>query len=315
MKHKIFTAIGAIVALVGLVLKLTDHANILILIIGSVILLYNGFKLLAETREKAAQVKREQESQAEKEQQEAVHRAFLDKKYSEFNNSLNSISRVNIDLADPTPTKKKNKSDIPDFHFYNITAKTNLDKIFPLAVVDVETTGLNCKKDNIIEISAIKYDVGFVPVSCFSTLINPGTDLDLDITCLTGITNEMIVNSPEISQVVQSFSNYIAGCNIAGHNLPFDLSFLFVNGVQLNEKVRYYDTLTIAKRTLEKGKTSYNSDEFDEDYFLKYDVDDYKLDTLCSYYGIYRDNAHRSLSDCFATGIAFKHLIKDKISK
>ena len=45
-----------------------------------------------------------------------------------------------------------------------------------------------------------------------------------------------------------------------------------------------------------------------------YDVEDYKLTTLCDYYEI-RDNsfAHRALSDALATGLLFKNLAKDKI--
>jgi DNA polymerase III epsilon subunit-like protein len=45
-----------------------------------------------------------------------------------------------------------------------------------------------------------------------------------------------------------------------------------------------------------------------------YDVEDYKLTTLCDYYQI-RDNsfAHRALSDAFATGLLFKCLAQDKI--
>ena len=45
-----------------------------------------------------------------------------------------------------------------------------------------------------------------------------------------------------------------------------------------------------------------------------YDVEDYKLTTLCDYYGI-RDNtfAHRALPDALATGLLFKKLAQDKI--
>ena len=44
----------------------------------------------------------------------------------------------------------------------------------------------------------------------------------------------------------------------------------------------------------------------------EYDVCDYKLDTICKYYQIYRSDAHRSLSDCYATGLILDKLIEDK---
>ena len=43
-----------------------------------------------------------------------------------------------------------------------------------------------------------------------------------------------------------------------------------------------------------------------------YDVDDYKLKTLCNYYGIPLVGAHRALADCYATGLLLECLAKDR---
>ena len=43
-----------------------------------------------------------------------------------------------------------------------------------------------------------------------------------------------------------------------------------------------------------------------------YDVDDYKLQTLCNYYDIPLVGAHRALADCYATGLLLECLAKDR---
>ena len=47
--------------------------------------------------------------------------------------------------------------------------------------------------------------------------------------------------------------------------------------------------------------------------FVASDVDNYKLETLASYYGIPLFGAHRALDDCYAAGRLFGSLVKDKL--
>ena len=49
-----------------------------------------------------------------------------------------------------------------------------------------------------------------------------------------------------------------------------------------------------------------------ERFHHEYDVENYKLTTLCDYYYIYRNDAHRSLSDCYATFKLFMELLNEK---
>lgn len=212
--------------------------------------------------------------------------------FAEDMNMLNEIC-VQVSVSDQ-PAARHLVSEMPPFHFTNITRATNFQKIFPIVVLDVETTGLKVRGDSIIEVSAIKYEEKFTtPTSCFTSLVKPKKPIPASAAAINGITDEMVSNAPYFEQIADSFSKYIEGCNILGHNLPFDLKFLFCGGVQFSEKVRYYDTLDLVKRTLDRGT----------------DVYDYKLDTLAEHFGIYRDIAHRSLSDCLATSFVFRGLI------
>lgn len=247
------------------------------------------------------------------EQAKENRRLFIEKKRAEFDSRVNAIPRADISLSE-TPAQKQAFSDMPEIKSRNITRATRLETLFPLVVLDVETTGLNKQRGEIIEVSAIKYSDGFVPVSCFSTLTKPKKPIPPDATAINNITDEMVSNSPAFSSVADSFSEFIRGCNVAGHNLiTFDLPFLFINGVKLSDKVKYFDTLDLAKLTLTaEGKQKYDHRSGEYVDVDDYDVEDYKLETLCEHYYIFRSDAHRSLSDCYATGLVLQNLIEDK---
>lgn len=91
--------------------------------------------------------------------------------------------------------------------------------------VDIETTGLDPQKDAIIEIGAVKFSNKRI-IAEWTTLINPGRTIPISITQLTGITDQMVMNSPSIRDVIQEFHTFVGDNEIIGHNIRFDLSFL-----------------------------------------------------------------------------------------
>lgn len=233
-------------------------------------------------------------------------------KASAFQKTLESIPQVDIEVSETDEAPKASAS-MPDIHFYNVTRRTNLDKLFPLVVIDTETTGLKPRSSEIIEVSAIRYEAGFKPVSCFSTLLRSRNPIPPQASTVNNITDDMVKDKPYFSQIADAFSEYISGCTIVGHNLGFDLKFLNHAGAQLPDKVKYIDTLDLAKHTLTSRRSKrWDSDFEDSSDDFDYDVEDYKLGTLCFYYGIVPHNAHRSLSDCLATGMVLECLIEDK---
>lgn len=231
------------------------------------------------------------------------NKLLLDKK---FLAETQSIEHRSITLKN-TSSFHLDVSNLEQIKYSNITSKTNYERLGNFVVIDIETTGLSHIDNKITEVSAIKFEY-WQPVIIFATLINPKTYIPENITKLTGITDEMVKNSPAFSDILFDLTNFIGSNNIVGHNLEFDLKFLYFNGLDiLSNKRKYYDTLQIAKRTLK----SFNS-KYPDRY---YDVDDYKLTTLCEYYKI-RGNlyVHRAESDCMATGYLLKNLAEGKIS-
>lgn len=215
---------------------------------------------------------------------------------AQFEAELNAITKVEIILS--APAERQLLKNLPAYSFSNITRTTRLDSIFPLVVLDVETTGLYPSKAEIVEVSAIKFDTGMKPVSCFTSLCKPKKPIPEEATAVNNITDDMVKDSPSFAEIAPALTEFMQGCHVAGHNLDFDLRFIFAHGATLPEGKRFYDTLDLARLTIPQGYL-YN----------------YKLDTLCNYYKIRRNGAHRSLSDCYATSKIFSGIVLEKTDR
>lgn len=95
----------------------------------------------------------------------------------------------------------------------------------PLVVVDIETTGLNPKRAELLEIGAVKVDKGEV-TAVFSEFVRPQGPIPYKISQLTGITEEMVKNASLPADVLGRFKEFAAGAIFVAHNARFDLGFL-----------------------------------------------------------------------------------------
>lgn len=148
--------------------------------------------------------------------------------------------------------------------------------------LDLETTGLDPKKNKIIEIAAVHVKDGMV-TERYQTLLNPGWKLPERITELTGITNEELLDAPMIGERLGEFLEFVRDFVIVGHSVMFDYSFLKRAAVNqgLVFEAKAIDTLKIARKYLAE-------------------LPGRNLHALCLYYGI-EHRAHRALSDAEAT--------------
>jgi DNA polymerase-3 subunit epsilon len=92
-------------------------------------------------------------------------------------------------------------------------------------VLDLETTGGSPRDCAITEIGAVKYRGGDL-LGTFQTLVDPGLPIPPLITVLTGITEAMVVEAPDIGTALPTFLEFIGNAVIVGHNIRFDMSFL-----------------------------------------------------------------------------------------
>lgn len=117
-------------------------------------------------------------------------------------------------------------------------------------VLDFETTGLDPLYDRIIEVGALRVENGRI-VNQFNTLVNPGFEISAFITDLTGITNEMLSTAPMLVDVLPSLIDFIGSTVILGHNVNFDINFLYTACEQLLKQPftnDFIDTMRLSRR-------------------------------------------------------------------
>lgn len=96
----------------------------------------------------------------------------------------------------------------------------------PLAVIDLETTGINLSTDRIVEIAIVKiFTDGKKVVK--RKLINPEIPISQVSQEMHGITNEMVKDAPTFRQVANEIKQFLDHCDLAGYNSNrFDIPLL-----------------------------------------------------------------------------------------
>jgi DNA polymerase-3 subunit epsilon len=96
----------------------------------------------------------------------------------------------------------------------------------PLAVIDLETTGVNLGSDRIVEIAIVKIQTdGTRQIK--RKLLNPEIPISQVSRDLHGITNEMVKDAPTFKQVANEIKQFLDNCDLAGYNSNrFDIPLL-----------------------------------------------------------------------------------------
>ena len=160
------------------------------------------------------------------------------------------------------------------------------ERIF--VALDLETTGLDAKKDKIIEIGAVKFQ-GDRILDTFQTFVQPNRPISLRIRQITGIGDEDVANAPQLEQIIPELLAFVDSdvAALVAHNASFDVGFLLAAGVDFHRPAQ--DTFELATILL-SGRPSYN------------------LGQLCKAEGIVLESAHRALDDAAATAQLFMRI-------
>ncbi|MBN1269055.1 MAG: 3'-5' exonuclease, partial [Kiritimatiellae bacterium] len=96
----------------------------------------------------------------------------------------------------------------------------------PLAVFDIESTGVNRRKDRIIDLAIVT----LLPdgsQSTFTFRVNPEMPIPAQATKVHGITDADVKDCPTFKQVAADVAACLEGCDLAGYNiLGFDIPLL-----------------------------------------------------------------------------------------
>lgn len=162
------------------------------------------------------------------------------------------------------------------------------------SIIDVETTGLSARYNNIIEIGIVKVS-NLKITDSFHTMINPGRAIPYYISQFTGITDDDVYNAPFFEDAADDILNFISEDIIGGHNFSFDKSFLKRELLYAGKGLLYNKdicTLKLARRMHPNLRSR-------------------SLSSMCKYYKLHNENSHRALSDAKVTAQLLIRMIED----
>ena len=149
---------------------------------------------------------------------------------------------------------------------------------------DIETTGLKVDREAITEIGAVVLKNGEI-AERFQTFVNPNRRLTPEIIGLTGITDDMLKDAPQLKQALTDFLKFVNGRPLAAHNAEFDIGFIRAGckKVGLDFHPTYVDSLILAQNLLP-------------------DLGKYKLDIVAEHLDLPAFNHHRASDDAATVG-------------
>ena len=144
---------------------------------------------------------------------------------------------------------------------------------------DIETTGLKVDREAITEIGAVVLKNGEI-CERFQTFVNPNRRLTPEIVGLTGITDAMLADAPQLKEALTSFLEFVGDRPLAAHNAEFDISFIRAGcrKVGLPFDPTYVDSLILAQNLLPE-------------------LHKYKLDIVAEHLDLPAFNHHRASDD------------------
>lgn len=169
----------------------------------------------------------------------------------------------------------------------------------PLPVAfDTETTGLDHKRDRIVEVAALYFDPETGEIAdqlhCY---VNPGIEVSAESIAVHGLTNEFLADKPSFAEVAEQVIQFCSGRDIVIHNAPFDTRFMDEEFKRAKVKTKLaavgssvIDTLAMSRKAVKAKK--------------------HTLDVLCDRFGVDRSKRtlHGALVDCELLAYVYPHL-------
>ncbi len=159
-------------------------------------------------------------------------------------------------------------------------------KDLPLAVIDVETTGLDSAEDRIMEIGIIRFEKGEI-IESYGRLIDPERPIPEDATKVTGIKDDDVAGKPKFAELANEIYERIQGVGLVAYNLSFDRGFVRAElercGLEWPEDAPTLDPLIFARQFFKNSPRK-------------------NLSTISKLLGIPLEEAHRAVHDAEVAG-------------
>lgn len=158
---------------------------------------------------------------------------------------------------------------------------------------DLETTGTKPTEDMIVEVGAVLFD-GNQALKGFGKLVDPGIPIPQEASAVNGITDDMLIGKPKISDVLEEFAEFCGDLPLVAHNAPFDYKFM-LEDVRLHKSAApggvVLDTLPLARKVFPN-------------------LPNYKLWTLTRHFNFPSGTFHRAEEDSSYCGLLFAKIVE-----
>ncbi len=161
-------------------------------------------------------------------------------------------------------------------------------------VFDLETSGLDPQKDEILEIAGIRLR-GPVEIARFETLIQPTRAIPPEVEKINGL-NEifLLVNGRKSKEAMSDFLSFAGEAIMVGHNIKdFDWLFVLAHATRhqlIKPTNNLIDTLLLSRKLLSLPK--------------------YNLTEVARHFGFENRNAHRAMPDVEVNAQVFIKLME-----
>lgn len=156
-------------------------------------------------------------------------------------------------------------------------------------VFDLETTGLDCHSDSILEIGAIKY-VNGVEADKFHTYVNPHRSIPRSASEINHITAAKVRNAPDIKPALSDFVSFVGDLPLIAFNSDFDMGFIQIKCIDCFDtavKNDVIDALPLARKYLP-------------------DLPNKKLETIKKHFNL-DVGSHNAIDDCVVTNHLYQY--------
>lgn len=208
-------------------------------------------------------------------------------------NILNELFKILTDSIEEGVSKQEGTSNRRGYATYTCKRPNDLksieDYMKRYIAFDVETTGLDSKKDRMIEVGAVLFEDGHI-VETYSSLINPGIKIPKEATSINHITNGMVKKAPTEDVVCAELVKFLGNAlheetPICAHNGEFDMSFISQALMRqgYDAQIVYLDTLSLSRKIIQG-------------------LPNYKQTTVAKYFNIKNKQEHRAVFDAEVCG-------------
>lgn len=159
---------------------------------------------------------------------------------------------------------------------------------------DVETTGLSCAGDRVVEIGAVMFSLDGRVHEVYQQLVNPQRWIPWQVVNIHGITAAMVRDQPAAARALPGFLDFLSGAHVAlAHNAGFDVGFIGMECARVGlpqATLPILDTVSLARRVAPGFRS-------------------YRLATLASNLGVGGGRYHRAVADSEAVREIFRALV------